>query len=753
MRILFLLLVTFFTVPMLPSHVSADELFERTLTFEREQPGGLPAGWGGGPAETLSIDGEVVHSGRWAARIDRDADSPRNFSSLTKSLPVDFSGGALLLTGWIRTEDVEGGAALWLRQDAGGESVAFRNTQRNPVSGTSDWQRVVVRLPLEESADTVVFGGLLSGTGTAWFDDFTLTIDGRFLDEAPPRAVTVLHTDTEFTLGSGVETTELTQRQIDHLVLLGEIWGFLKYHHPAVTSGQWHWDFELFRVLPEVLTATDDRAFRDTVLAWLDRLGRVDPCDPCPELATNDLHLEPPLAWIRDSERLGARLSERLVEIHARRSVDPAPFYVRLSPNVGNPDFRNELAYGDVPLPDPGFQLLALFRAWNVARWWFPYRDLIDEDWRAVLAEFVPRIMGAGDPDAYALELMAFIARFDDGHAGLWSATDLRPPRGRCRLPVAVEFVEDRPVVSDLLDPESTDLIVGDVFVAFDGERVDDLLAEWAPYHSGSNETARRKSLAFSMTRGHCGPCELTIEREGRIEEIDALRVPVADLDTAPARSNTRPGPGFQRLSDEIAYLRIDGVSLDAVDSYVDGLAGTKGLVIDLRGYPSSFVVFAFGQHLVAEPTPFVRFTRGDLTNPGAFHWSEPLSLAAADAPYDGRVVVLVDHHAHSSSEYHAMAFRAAPGAVVVGSTTAGADGNISPFVLPGGHRSMVSGIGIFYPDRRPTQRIGILPDVEVRPTIEGIRAGRDEVLEEGIRQILGPGADEDAVPALARRE
>lgn len=42
-------------------------------------------------------------------------------------------------------------------------------------------------------------------------------------------------------------------------------------------------------------------------------------------------------------------------------------------------------------------------------------------------------------------------------------------------------------------------------------------------------------------------------------------------------------------------------------------------------------------------------------------------------------------------------------------------------------------------PQGSVTQPIGIVPDVEVRPTIEGIRAGRDEVLEAGIREILGP--------------
>ena len=33
-------------------------------------------------------------------------------------------------------------------------------------------------------------------------------------------------------------------------------------------------------------------------------------------------------------------------------------------------------------------------------------------------------------------------------------------------------------------------------------------------------------------------------------------------------------------------------------------------------------------------------------------------------------------------------------------------------------------------------QRIGIVPDIEVRPTIEGIRAGRDEVLDAAIAEI-----------------
>ena len=96
------------------------------------------------------------------------------------------------------------------------------------------------------------------------------------------------------------------------------------------------------------------------------------------------------------------------------------------------------------------------------------------------------------------------------------------------------------------------------------------------------------------------------------------------------------------------------------------------------------------------------------------------------------------------------MAFRAAPRTIVVGNTTAGADGNVSQINLPGGLRTAISGIGVFYPDKRPTQRIGIVPDVDVRPTIAGIHAGRDEVLEEGVRQILGRDVPGDQIQRIA---
>lgn len=166
-----------------------------------------------------------------------------------------------------------------------------------------------------------------------------------------------------------------------------------------------------------------------------------------------------------------------------------------------------------------------------------------------------------------------------------------------------------------------------------------------------------------------------------------------------------------------------------------------RALIIDIRNYPSSFTVFALGGHLVSASTPFARFTSDVPSNPGAFQWGSPVALSPLLPQFTGAVVVLVDEETQSSAEYHAMAFRAAPNTIVVGSTTAGADGNVSAIPLPGAIESLISGIGVFYPDGTPTQRVGIVPDFEVRPTIAGIRARLDEVLEAGLAHAFAASA------------
>nr|WP_262921300.1 S41 family peptidase [Maribellus maritimus] len=104
---------------------------------------------------------------------------------------------------------------------------------------------------------------------------------------------------------------------------------------------------------------------------------------------------------------------------------------------------------------------------------------------------------------------------------------------------------------------------------------------------------------------------------------------------------------------------------------------------------------------------------------------------------FQGKLIVIVNEATISLAEYTAMALRAGDNTTIIGSQTQGADGDVSLIPLPGGIKAGFSGIGIYYPDGKETQRIGIVPDIEVKPTIQGIREGRDELLEKAIELIL----------------
>src|SRR5581483_1007682 len=361
----------------------------------------------------------------------------------------DFEGQRLELRGYIRTEDVKDFSGFWMREDAAAGPVAFTSMQQSgPVKGTTPWTQYSISLPLRAEAKTLYFGFLVSGEGKGRADDLQLLIDGKPVEEAPkiaPRP-TVLDRDHEFDKGSGIPIGALSELQIQNLALLCKVWGFLKYYDARITGGTRHFDYDLFRALAPLFKATTRDEAAAIILRWIDGLGETKPCVGCAKLDVSDLAVGPELSWIANLPR--SELRRRLEWIRDNRPASPAgQFYVTLTPGAGNPSFEHELSYAGIHLPDPGYQLLALFRLWNCVRYWYPDRDVIGEDWDEVLRESIPAVASAPTPEDYKDRLIRLIARIHDTHANLWSSLDARPPSGPCRVPVKIRFVGPSAVV------------------------------------------------------------------------------------------------------------------------------------------------------------------------------------------------------------------------------------------------------------------------------------------------------------------
>jgi len=465
-------------------------------------------------------------------------------------------------------------------------------------------------------------------------------------------------------------------------------------------------------------------------------------CSTCPEKPAGSHYLAPDLAWI-DDEHMDGKLRKKLHYVLERRNQQKH-YYVSLVDNIGNPNFKNENPYKQFTYPDDGFRLLAVYRYWNAIEYYFPYRDVIGEDWHGVMAAFIPSILEAKDALSYKLAAREMIGRVHDTHANLWiQDEELKGYFGRLRPAVQIKFVENQAVVSGYYHSElgkMTGLAPGDVITAIDGVPVAARLIKLLPLYPASNYPTKLRDIAKDILRGNETALTLTVLRANESTDIKVERydAKAREFDLGMDWAYNKPDSCYRLLTPDIGYIYLGNIKADKLPLIFEKFKDTNGIVIDIRNYPSEFVVFSMEKYLMPEPHEFARFTSGSTKFPGLFEMGPTLEVGEENpASYKGKVTILVNEMSQSQAEYTMMAFRAAPGATVIGSTTAGADGNVSQFALPGGLTTMISGIGVFYPDGKPTQRVGIVPDITVNPTIASVRAGKDEALEKAMEVIL----------------
>ncbi len=171
----------------------------------------------------------------------------------------------------------------------------------------------------------------------------------------------------------------------------------------------------------------------------------------------------------------------------------------------------------------------------------------------------------------------------------------------------------------------------------------------------------------------------LEYNRNGSSREVKISRYLKDQLDRSADFTAYQPEECYRLIRDSVGYIYLGKIRNEMLENIFSEFAHTRGIIIDIRNYPSEFVVFTLGRYLMPEPVEFVKFTTPDLSYPGLFSWNDPPAVGEYNPDYyKGRVVILVNEISQSQAEYTAMALRSAPSAIVIGSTTAGADVTIN---------------------------------------------------------------------------
>jgi C-terminal processing protease CtpA/Prc len=405
---------------------------------------------------------------------------------------------------------------------------------------------------------------------------------------------------------------------------------------------------------------------------------------------------------------------------------------------------RDDRDWPESEFPSRELRIFAAIRAHGLLTRFFPYLDLV-QGWDARLPPAILAAEAATDAKSYREAMIVLGGHLRDGHvfvrpASAWaSASAPAPQRGTPWL--EVRLVERRPIVTAILDPELGKLgvRVGDEVLSVDGVPIDKRRAEQRPFTTAGTAAALENRVLEAVLYG---PREqpAVVELRGAAGTTSRVALPRDRAFPAPAAT-----PHYKLLPNDVGYADLRLLERGEVDAMFAAFAKTRGLVLDLRGYPKG---------TVWPITPYLNVKRARY---GA-HFSQPL-VRALDYPggdgkrwattslqalpqdpgkpvYRGRVAVLIDDRAISQSEHSCLFYEAAAGATFIGSPTHGSNGDITVMRLPGGLRMMFTGQAVRHVDGRQLQQVGIQPTISIAPTISGVRAGKDEVLERAIDWI-----------------
>ena len=508
------------------------------------------------------------------------------------------------------------------------------------------------------------------------------------------------------------------------LAATAKVWGFLKYYHPAVAQGKFDWDLELIDLLKELEGPMTANSFSVSMNQWIDSLGPVPECKKCRKASQQEyFNKNFDLSWMDDKRVFHTSLSARLRNIENNRFIGENNYAQPYRKNVGNfSPLNEEFEAFDWSVKE--HRLLFVFKYWNMVEYFFPYKYQTDTPWSEVLVEAIEDVEYCQTEEDFKKALTRLIVKIDDGHGFV----NFNTPRANW-IPNRIEPVEDQMVVvrpwGDSI-AQFSPLQNGDVVLAINGESISELKEHNLPLIAGSNLLSKQRNMGylFGQTFGEEN-LNYRVRRNG--EELD-LEVPIyasSDFD--------RPVPKekWKILENNIGFINMGIITPKEVFGAMKELKDTDGLIIDVRNYPKGSM-YALSGRLVHKKKEFCKIIRPDYTYPGKFYWDEGLTTGFKKRrnPYTQPIVLLVNEQTQSHAEFSVMSLQVAENVTTIGRQTAGADGNICRIDLGKGYQTAFSGIGIFYPDRSLTQRTGVHIDQVVERTIEGVKQGKDEVLE-----------------------
>jgi carboxyl-terminal processing protease len=397
-------------------------------------------------------------------------------------------------------------------------------------------------------------------------------------------------------------------------------------------------------------------------------------------------------------------------------------------------------------------KIAGLSKLWSEARFNFPFFGRIPEvDWDAAYLATLPQVRAAKTTEDYYRVLMRFVERLKDGHTRVLPPAELMD-RFNGVTTVETRLVQGKIIVTGISDPalQAKGVRIGAEIVAIDGKpALEYAKTEVEPYVFGFTPQDRTVwQYGLQLLRGPVSqPVHLMLkDAKGKTFTADAPRVhnegPFGILPKLAVNAQ------FKILPSNVAYLQInefqDDAGLKTLKENFAAIAAADGLVIDIRENGGGNDDNSHDLVKVLADKPFRGSIWRTVDYKAAFRsWSRPIGWHRSDSAPTFQpdptlhvatpVAVLIGPRTYSAAEDFLVSYISSGRGKLIGETTGGSTGNPMLIKLPGGGMAFICTKDDAFYDGRVFEGAGIAPDIEVKPTIADIRAGRDPALERAV--------------------
>jgi len=429
-------------------------------------------------------------------------------------------------------------------------------------------------------------------------------------------------------------------------------------------------------------------------------------------------------------------------------------------------------------------RIMGLVVVYQAAFQHFAWFDRVpDLDWDQAFKEYLPAIQKDQDLLSYYRTLQRFAALLQDGHTRLLLPDELSHRRDN--LPFLMDYVEGQYVVIERMPSQEIldkDLPPGSIILSINGQDLDDWL-ETHVFPFVSNPTPHAKPLAFNFMRCFSKGEQVKLKLRypnGSVHSrmISATRDSIEWSDglhnqfTRPW--NRKPIFRTEPMGKHTVYVKYGSCTPDCENKFIEYFESMdksqiKTIILDLRCNPGGDTPEKSIQQLLTQTliNPVIMRTRcsiscldagfallsqrgsdqqeieelvkdaikkGELPKGFSPGWYEPETrIDPAENGFGGTLIILINGETGSAAEEFVAILKARERTIVIGERSNGSTGTPIYFSLPGGGKVGICTLKVCYPNGETYIGHGIIPDVLVERSINGIAQGIDEVLEKAL--------------------